>query len=91
MMKTWTLQKGFPIVTVQRKGTELLLQQERLFLNMQPEIQASEARYCHSFFPAHLASTFRYKDFRCLITIILVKPNEGFPLWKNFGNFRLVS
>lgn len=84
MMKTWTLQKGFPIVTVQRKGTELLLQQERFFLNMQPEIQASDARYyCPSFFPAHLVSS--------LIIIILVKPNEGFPLWKNFGNCRLVS
>lgn len=91
MMKTWTRQKGFPIVTVQRKGTELLLQQERFFLNMQPEIQASDARYCPSFFPGHLVSTFKYKDFRCLITIILVNPNESFPLWKNFENFQLVS
>ncbi|XP_021076862.1 leucyl-cystinyl aminopeptidase isoform X2 [Mus pahari] len=45
MMKTWTLQKGFPLVTVQRKGTELLLQQERFFLSMQPEIQASDTSH----------------------------------------------
>ncbi|XP_036166331.1 leucyl-cystinyl aminopeptidase isoform X3 [Myotis myotis] len=45
MMKTWTLQKGFPLVTVQRKGKELLIQQERFFLNMKPEIQPSDASY----------------------------------------------
>ncbi|XP_059949175.1 leucyl-cystinyl aminopeptidase isoform X2 [Mesoplodon densirostris] len=43
MMKTWTLQKGFPLVTVQRKGKELLVQQERFSLNMKPEIQPSDA------------------------------------------------
>ncbi|ELV10166.1 Leucyl-cystinyl aminopeptidase [Tupaia chinensis] len=45
MMKTWTLQKGFPLVTVQRKGKELLIQQERFFLNMKAEIQPSDASY----------------------------------------------
>ena len=45
MMKTWTLQKGFPLVTVQRKGKELLVQQERFSLNMKPEIQPSDASY----------------------------------------------
>ncbi|XP_068391775.1 leucyl-cystinyl aminopeptidase [Eschrichtius robustus] len=43
MMKTWTLQKGFPLVTVQRKGKELLVQQERFSLNTKPEIQPSDA------------------------------------------------
>ncbi|KAK2494783.1 hypothetical protein MC885_003755 [Smutsia gigantea] len=45
MMKTWTLQKGFPLVTVQRKGKELLVQQERFFSNRKPEIQPSDASY----------------------------------------------
>ncbi|XP_066237989.1 leucyl-cystinyl aminopeptidase isoform X1 [Saccopteryx leptura] len=45
MMKTWTLQKGFPLVTVQKKGKELLVQQERFFLSMKPEIQPSNASY----------------------------------------------
>ncbi|XP_012877482.1 PREDICTED: leucyl-cystinyl aminopeptidase isoform X2 [Dipodomys ordii] len=45
MMKTWTLQKGFPLVTVQRKGMELFIQQERFFLNMKHEIQPSDASY----------------------------------------------
>nr|XP_060490078.1 leucyl-cystinyl aminopeptidase [Panthera onca] len=45
MMKTWTLQKGFPLVTVQRKGKELHVQQERYFLNVKPEIQPSDASY----------------------------------------------
>ncbi|XP_010587897.1 leucyl-cystinyl aminopeptidase [Loxodonta africana] len=45
MMKTWTLQKGFPLVTVQRKGKELVVQQERFFLNIKPEIQPSDASY----------------------------------------------
>jgi hypothetical protein len=62
MMKTWTLQKGFPLVTVQRKGTELLLQQERFFLRMQPESQPSDTRYHPLFFPACLLSTFGYKN-----------------------------
>ncbi|XP_048186963.1 leucyl-cystinyl aminopeptidase [Perognathus longimembris pacificus] len=45
MMKTWTLQKGFPLVTVKRKGMELYIQQERFFLNMKHEIQPSDASY----------------------------------------------
>ncbi|XP_059274265.1 leucyl-cystinyl aminopeptidase isoform X1 [Mustela nigripes] len=45
MMKTWTLQKGFPLVTVQRKGRELHVQQERYFLNTKTEIQPSDASY----------------------------------------------
>lgn len=49
MMKTWTLQKGFPLVTVQRKGKELHVQQERFFLNMKPDVQPSDARYISSF------------------------------------------
>ncbi|XP_061280441.1 leucyl-cystinyl aminopeptidase isoform X2 [Bos javanicus] len=43
MMRTWTLQKGFPLVTVQRKGKQILLQQERFSLNVKPEIQPSDA------------------------------------------------
>ncbi|XP_044518546.1 leucyl-cystinyl aminopeptidase [Gracilinanus agilis] len=31
MMKTWTLQPGFPLVTVQRKGKQIFVQQERFF------------------------------------------------------------
>nr|XP_015307205.1 PREDICTED: leucyl-cystinyl aminopeptidase isoform X1 [Macaca fascicularis] len=45
MMKTWTLQKGFPLVTVQKKGKQLFIQQERFFLNMKPEIQPSDTSY----------------------------------------------
>ncbi|MBZ3882684.1 Leucyl-cystinyl aminopeptidase [Sciurus carolinensis] len=45
IMKTWTLQKGFPLVTVKRKGTKLFIQQERFFLNMKPEIQSSDTSY----------------------------------------------
>ncbi|KAG8511619.1 Leucyl-cystinyl aminopeptidase [Galemys pyrenaicus] len=45
MMKTWTLQKGFPLVTVQRKGKELIVQQERFFLNTKSDIQSSDASY----------------------------------------------
>uniref|UniRef100_A0A8B9XS36 Aminopeptidase n=1 Tax=Bos mutus grunniens TaxID=30521 RepID=A0A8B9XS36_BOSMU len=43
MMRTWTLQKGFPLVTVQRKGKQILVQQERFSLNVKPEIQPSDA------------------------------------------------
>lgn len=43
MMRTWTLQKGFPLVTVQRKGKQILVQQERFCLNVKPEIQPSDA------------------------------------------------
>ncbi|XP_005326197.2 leucyl-cystinyl aminopeptidase [Ictidomys tridecemlineatus] len=45
MMKTWTLQKGFPLVTVKRKGTKLFIQQERFFLNTKPEIQPLDTSY----------------------------------------------
>ncbi|XP_004586246.2 leucyl-cystinyl aminopeptidase isoform X2 [Ochotona princeps] len=45
IMKTWTLQKGFPLVTVQRKGKEISVKQERFFLNINPETQPSDASY----------------------------------------------
>ncbi|XP_007529971.1 leucyl-cystinyl aminopeptidase [Erinaceus europaeus] len=45
MMKTWTLQKGFPLVTVQRNGKELLVQQERFFLNIKPDVQPPDTSY----------------------------------------------
>lgn len=62
-MKTWTLQKGFPLVTVQRKGKELLVQQERFSLNMKPEIQPSDARWVPSLSPRYLFCTLRLKYF----------------------------
>uniref|UniRef100_A0A8C2RPI7 Aminopeptidase n=1 Tax=Capra hircus TaxID=9925 RepID=A0A8C2RPI7_CAPHI len=40
MMRTWSLQKGFPLVTVQRKGKQILVQQERFSLNVKPEIHS---------------------------------------------------
>ena len=52
MMKTWTLQKGFPLVTVQRKGKQILVQQERFSLNVKPEIQPSDARWEPTVSPA---------------------------------------
>lgn len=36
MMKTWTLQKGIPLVTVTRKGPYLLLRQERFLTTVMP-------------------------------------------------------
>ena len=51
-MKTWTLQKGFPLVTVQRKGKQILVQQERFSLNVKPEIQPSDARWEPTVSPA---------------------------------------
>ncbi|XP_004703531.1 leucyl-cystinyl aminopeptidase isoform X1 [Echinops telfairi] len=45
MMKTWTLQKGVPLVTVQRTKTGVLVQQESFFPNMNPEMQPSGASY----------------------------------------------
>lgn len=45
MMKTWTLQKGFPLVTVHRNRKELVVQQERFFLNMKPGVQPSGESY----------------------------------------------
>ncbi|KAK6494852.1 leucyl-cystinyl aminopeptidase isoform X1 [Huso huso] len=34
LMKSWTLQKGFPLVTVTRNGTKMTLQQERFLLSV---------------------------------------------------------
>ena len=51
-MRTWTLQKGFPLVTVQRKGKQILVQQERFSLNVKPEIQPSDARWEPTVSPA---------------------------------------
>ncbi|XP_008828764.1 leucyl-cystinyl aminopeptidase [Nannospalax galili] len=64
MMKTWTLQKGFPLVTVQRKGTELLLQQERFFLSMKPEIQASDSSYLWHIPISYVTNGRNYSEYR---------------------------
>ncbi|KAM6224309.1 leucyl-cystinyl aminopeptidase [Rhynchocyon petersi] len=45
MMKTWTMKEGYPLVTVQRKGNELIVEQEKFFLNKKPEIQLSNESY----------------------------------------------
>ncbi|XP_062873522.1 endoplasmic reticulum aminopeptidase 2 [Trichomycterus rosablanca] len=36
MMYTWTLQKGIPLVTVERQGTKLYIEQERFIKTVQP-------------------------------------------------------
>jgi len=33
MMNTWTVHKGFPLVTVKRNGTQVTLSQEHFLLN----------------------------------------------------------
>ncbi|XP_006885440.1 PREDICTED: leucyl-cystinyl aminopeptidase [Elephantulus edwardii] len=43
IMKTWTLQNGLPLVTVQRKGRNVTVHQEKFI--MKPEIQPSNESY----------------------------------------------
>ncbi|XP_049625072.1 leucyl-cystinyl aminopeptidase [Suncus etruscus] len=64
MMKTWTLQKGFPLVTVQRKGKELHVQQERFFLNMKPDAQPSDASYLWHIPLSYVTGGRNYSDDR---------------------------
>ncbi|XP_055968445.1 leucyl-cystinyl aminopeptidase [Sorex fumeus] len=64
MMKTWTLQKGFPLVTVQRKGKELHVQQERFFLNMKPDTQPSDASYLWHIPLSYVTGGRNYSDYR---------------------------
>lgn len=33
MMNTWVKKKGFPVITVKKKGNELFLTQERFFVS----------------------------------------------------------
>lgn len=76
MMKTWTLQKGFPLVTVQKKGKQLFIQQERFFLNMKPEIQPSDTRYMPSFFSCHLFCTLSDHKFLWNLTRLSLPRNS---------------
>uniref|UniRef100_A0A8C8SF67 Leucyl-cystinyl aminopeptidase n=1 Tax=Pelusios castaneus TaxID=367368 RepID=A0A8C8SF67_9SAUR len=43
MMKTWILQKGFPLVTVKREGKRLSVQQERFLRSVESENWTSDA------------------------------------------------
>ncbi|XP_056129079.1 leucyl-cystinyl aminopeptidase isoform X2 [Lampris incognitus] len=43
MMSTWTLQKGFPLVTVSRKGDEVTLTQEHFLLTADNTTQSSSS------------------------------------------------
>uniref|UniRef100_A0A8D0GFF3 Leucyl-cystinyl aminopeptidase n=1 Tax=Sphenodon punctatus TaxID=8508 RepID=A0A8D0GFF3_SPHPU len=45
LMKTWILQKGFPLVTVKRKGKTVYLQQERFLRSAGAENQTSDSSY----------------------------------------------
>uniref|UniRef100_A0A8C3HR56 Aminopeptidase n=1 Tax=Chrysemys picta bellii TaxID=8478 RepID=A0A8C3HR56_CHRPI len=45
LMKTWILQKGFPLVTVKRKGKSLYVQQERFLRSVESENWTSDASY----------------------------------------------
>ncbi|XP_010143303.1 PREDICTED: leucyl-cystinyl aminopeptidase-like, partial [Buceros rhinoceros silvestris] len=44
LMKTWILHKGFPLVTVVRKGKVISVQQEKFLYHMEPENWTSDAR-----------------------------------------------
>ncbi|XP_009274129.1 PREDICTED: leucyl-cystinyl aminopeptidase isoform X3 [Aptenodytes forsteri] len=45
LMKTWILHKGFPLVTVVRKGKIISVQQEKFLYRMEPENWTSDASY----------------------------------------------
>lgn len=45
LMKTWTLQKGFPLVTIKRKGKRVNLQQEKFVHDTELENQTLRSRY----------------------------------------------
>ncbi|NWV51209.1 LCAP aminopeptidase, partial [Daphoenositta chrysoptera] len=45
MMKTWIVHKGFPLVTVVRKGKIISVQQEKFLYRVEPENWTSDASY----------------------------------------------
>ncbi|NWW47267.1 LCAP aminopeptidase, partial [Pedionomus torquatus] len=45
LMKTWILHKGFPLVTVVRKGKTISVQQEKFLYRMETENWTSDASY----------------------------------------------
>ncbi|XP_044301671.1 leucyl-cystinyl aminopeptidase isoform X2 [Varanus komodoensis] len=45
IMKTWTLQKGFPLVTVRKEGKRIYLQQERFVHNLESGNQTLPSSY----------------------------------------------
>uniref|UniRef100_A0A8C5UIX2 Leucyl and cystinyl aminopeptidase n=1 Tax=Malurus cyaneus samueli TaxID=2593467 RepID=A0A8C5UIX2_9PASS len=53
MMKTWIVHKGFPLVTVVRKGKIISVQQEKFLYRVEPENWTSDARLLpfNTFYP----------------------------------------
>ncbi|KFQ24635.1 Leucyl-cystinyl aminopeptidase, partial [Merops nubicus] len=45
LMETWILRKGFPLVTVVRKGKAISVQQEKFMYRLEPENWTSDASY----------------------------------------------
>ncbi|KAJ7335750.1 hypothetical protein JRQ81_013691 [Phrynocephalus forsythii] len=45
IMKTWTMQKGFPLVTVRREGKRIHLHQEKYVHNLESENQSTHSSY----------------------------------------------
>lgn len=44
LMKTWILHKGFPLVTVNRKGKVISLHQEKFSYRVEPDNWTSDTR-----------------------------------------------
>uniref|UniRef100_A0ACB8ERH6 Uncharacterized protein n=1 Tax=Sphaerodactylus townsendi TaxID=933632 RepID=A0ACB8ERH6_9SAUR len=47
LMKTWTHQKGFPLVTVTTKGKQIFVEQQRFMQNMELENQTIHSRFIY--------------------------------------------
>ncbi|NXJ13158.1 LCAP aminopeptidase, partial [Odontophorus gujanensis] len=45
LMKTWVLHKGFPLVTISRKGKIISLHQEKFSYRVEPDNWTSDASY----------------------------------------------
>ncbi|KAM5298745.1 leucyl-cystinyl aminopeptidase [Ctenodactylus gundi] len=64
MMKTWTLQKGLPLVTVQRRGTKLFIQQERFFVDAKTESPPADGRYLWHIPITYVTDGKNYSEYR---------------------------
>ncbi|XP_048667820.1 leucyl-cystinyl aminopeptidase [Marmota marmota marmota] len=80
MMKTWTLQKGFPLVTVKRKGTKLFIQQERFFLNTKPEIQPLDTSYLWHIPISYVTDGRNYSKYRSVSLLDKKSDFESFQI-----------
>ncbi|XP_069082023.1 leucyl-cystinyl aminopeptidase-like isoform X2 [Pleurodeles waltl] len=76
LMRTWTTQKGLPLVTVTKKGLNITIQQERYFRSSNSSMQTPDAKYLWHIPLNYHTNSCHIDSFECPTVLILTKEKD---------------